>query len=200
MKKLMITACAVAFAAGVQAAVVSWYNNDYTTYVGGQDPAAGATMYLIQDSAHNQDAFISMVIAAGDNFASVQSTVSSWQADYLTAGSWGNFEQPPKSTTAFSAGTAEKAYVVLFDAANKNVFMSDYGILTYNGLADEGRGGYTFNFTAMAADSEAQTDPFKGYTASQGAGWYAVQSVPEPTSGLLLLLGVAGLALRRRRA
>lgn len=31
------------------------------------------------------------------------------------------------------------------------------------------------------------------------AGWYT-QSVPEPTSGLLMLLGMAGLALRRKRA
>ena len=31
-------------------------------------------------------------------------------------------------------------------------------------------------------------------------GWYSTAAVPEPTSGLLLLLGVAGIALRRRRA
>jgi len=36
----------------------------------------------------------------------------------------------------------------------------------------------------------------KWYDAS---GWQAV-AVPEPTSGLLMLLGVAGLALKRRRA
>ena len=38
-------------------------------------------------------------------------------------------------------------------------------------------------------------DSFAGVDAST-----AVTAVPEPTSGLLLLLGVAGLALRRRRA
>ena len=35
-------------------------------------------------------------------------------------------------------------------------------------------------------------------TATQNAGNWA--AVPEPTSGLLMLLGMAGLALRRRRA
>ncbi|MCR5413849.1 MAG: PEP-CTERM sorting domain-containing protein, partial [Kiritimatiellae bacterium] len=32
------------------------------------------------------------------------------------------------------------------------------------------------------------------------AGNFKTAAVPEPTSGLLMLLGVAGLALRRRRA
>ena len=32
------------------------------------------------------------------------------------------------------------------------------------------------------------------------SGWQTIGSAPEPTSGLLLLIGVAGLALKRRRA
>ena len=56
-------------------------------------------------------------------------------------------------------------------------------------------------------DPEAQeTTPGNFNLANKNAGWSASKDfpggapVPEPTSGLLVLLGVAGLALRRRRA
>jgi len=35
---------------------------------------------------------------------------------------------------------------------------------------------------------------------SKNDGWHEISSIPEPTSGMLLLLGVAGLALKRKRA
>ena len=41
---------------------------------------------------------------------------------------------------------------------------------------------------------------FVDYSAIGASDWTTYSSVPEPTSGLLLLLGVAGLALKRRRA
>ena len=52
------------------------------------------------------------------------------------------------------------------------------------------------------AKSSSQAAAFDKATFGD-AGWYKKQSsepIPEPTSGLLMLLGFAGLALRRRRA
>ena len=47
----------------------------------------------------------------------------------------------------------------------------------------------------MAYFKSAEPPPATGY-----ADWSITSAVPEPTSGMLLLLGVAGLALRRRKA
>ena len=51
-------------------------------------------------------------------------------------------------------------------------------------VAVGGTGGGMANFTNL------------GVVSTTGTQWSAV---PEPTSGLLLLLGVAGLALKRKR-
>jgi hypothetical protein len=37
-------------------------------------------------------------------------------------------------------------------------------------------------------------------TSSKAEGAWQAVAVPEPTSGLLMLVGLAGLALRRRRS
>ena len=63
----------------------------------------------------------------------------------------------------------------------------------------DGITGGLVDLTAGSWSGDAEYD-YGAATEFKGTGWYTASSIPEPTSGLLLLLGVAGLALRRRRA
>ena len=87
-------------------------------------------------------------------------------------------------------GTANNAtyyaQLVFTDAAG-NTLTSDKAMFTTDSSATYGE----INFTTGAKFAEATAK------VDYAGGWVAA---PEPTSGLLLLLGVAGLALRRKQA
>ena len=89
------------------------------------------------------------------------------------------------------------------------------GSVSYTFSSDDLVGGTTYNFymvisdggkqftsavkTVAAQATSTQNIPFGNMqSATQNASNWQV--VPEPTSGLMLLLGVAGLALKRKRA
>ena len=83
--------------------------------------------------------------------------------------------------------------VVANDGSKDYVFFTGLA----SGTAQDNKNDSIFSTQAGASTQLKDTTMKATYG---GPGWYAVASVPEPTSGLLLLLGVAGLALRRRRA
>jgi hypothetical protein len=61
----------------------------------------------------------------------------------------------------------------------------------------------SWDFYQMVADKDISglkdTNTSVVFAMNNGTWNYTASAVPEPTSGLLLLLGVAGLALRRKQ-
>ena len=186
MKKLMVALAAVAMAAGVQAASVNWggatSNAAFTDGI-----AAGSTAYLIFSSAaFNPAAATSINPTAGttDNGGTVVSTYTTTAADQAAWTFFSTYESDDLSKINGYYG------IMLVDAAgdaNKASWMMYVGQIS----------GATATSSGLKAD--LNSDWATNDTLNMN-GYNATVAVPEPTSGLLLILGMAGLALRRRRA
>ena len=189
MKKIMIAVAAVALAAGVQAASYNW-SNPYGLNAYGQagDSATlySGTAYLMNSATVSREAFIATVLGAGSDYASAfanQVAGAFYSADIDAGATF--------TSDAYAAGTYQDFYVVVFDASKNGVYVSELVNASILGV-----GGVTLEFEHTAAYDGTLFD--QTHTSFAGAGWYT--AAPEPTSGLLLLLGVAGLALKRRHA
>jgi len=187
MKKLIIAVAAVAIGVVANAASYTWACGSGRIFDGEGGTAyasvAGSTAYLMFTSVMTQSDLVSGFNSA-ESAASYSSTVASKAIGSTTVSSAARIDQVG-ATADVSAN--DTAYFVVF--ANDKMYVSTTASAEYLAV-----GTSPITFTSQSTPSKTTLDASAGYSA---AGWYAV---PEPTSGLLMLLGMAGLALRRRRA
>ena len=189
MKKLMFMLAAVAMAACAQAASVYWT----CTYV-----AKGAENYVDNGLAF----FVNAATLSRSDFLALEGKGATAVSDALsgmysyTGGSDGKYSVAKADAVANAtlglsdATTGNNAYLVIFDTAT----ITDAS----NFYVTEAK-----SFDTMSGTFSTQIKWGDQETASSASGaWKSVSgsAVPEPTSGLLMLIGMAGLALRRKRA
>lgn len=193
MKKLLIVVSVLATALSLEAASYIWgfTANDYVNAKGeGYNSALGINAW----DGGKAYLYLGTVTASKSAFNFSDATLitsaafNSLELIYGNSGATGYSESGDiTSTTAGQDFT-----LILVDNTSKDLSSYEGNYVLYKGTSKEGTIlGTTTSHYASFLNTDAVTQ----------SSWQSMTaSVPEPTSGLLLLLGVAGLALRRKRA
>lgn len=184
MKKLLILFAAGALAVCVNAATVTWGSSVMKLPSGNNaGTSVSASLFIVTESVYN-------------SFAAYTDAAELSDAVYKAYG----------SETATKTGTTKKNFVSLSDGADYSSDSTIYAILLYTATENE-IAYWMGNYGKVTVESlqdvtVSQMGQIIGGSTGGGSTATAWSSgaIPEPTSGMLLLIGVAGLALRRRRA
>ena len=202
MKKLMIAAAVAIAAVCSNAATVSWTITGVTedstaltqghTYMFFADSAAAAASQIAALAALEGTGAGALTTAMGSAaWNDTKKATSAGVFSIGTSAAMGGYTLPTNEALGLSGSTKYYAYAVIFDT---ETITDDSNYIIAQGTATAS--GFSTKDSSTSQSATAILGPQSSQT------WHAVggSSVPEPTSGLLMLLGIAGLALRRRRA
>ena len=189
MKKMIIVACAIAVATVANASSLKWGS----AMTGGVMYKAGSTTEkMTSGTAYLFDANTYAVAALLDDFV----------------GDGVNMGNALDSNTFTTAGKLSNKELATTDSQKYNLYVAVInGDQVFVNAPKEFTAPSGEKSTAASLTLSASQNAVVEWTAgttTASAGWYKAASTPgptpEPTSGLLLVLGMAGLALRRRHA
>ena len=189
MKKLVIAAAIAMVAVASQAATFKWSTQTQAygpavanLNVPGHYSPGTATTDRMKSEASNQSIVwtYAMVLSDGTSSENLNGTITTYSSNKIAQ----NID-----STLFTIPTGSDETTYSWNIVITGTYT--VGTDTYTITSDAIVGSKTYTASSNADISTAAPS---GWTVTGGA------PVPEPTSGLLMLLGVAGLALRRRRA
>lgn len=178
MKKLMIALAVVASAIAVRAASVDWSFYEQALDKNNPTDISSYTAYLFTESAWTT------ALADGISASTWSSAASSSALTKTTGGSGANTWTKWAVATKSATGDSGNYYIVIADAQKYTASGAIAG---------------TSYATPQDAHTEIKWNIAANKTPLSDAS-FTTYSVPEPTSGLLLILGMAGLALKRKHA
>ena len=198
MKKLIVAAVAVCVAACVQAGAYTWglgSGLDETSsggYLSDGDFTVITLLGTVTESDNGNGTY-----ALGFTGTSLLNSTSTANADYTI----GSIAYDASVTSdAVTQGTPQAHSILVLEEAGVSDYANysgSYALITGTSSpdADIDTGNPFMNF---ASGDTVTADMYR--TAGPAPTPPGPQPIPEPTSGLLMLLGVAGLALRRKHA
>ena len=192
MKKLMMMVAAIALAASAQAATYNW---KWTSTLKNPDAAAfSGTVYLFNAQDYSQQTILTAFLANPKSYA-LSGAIDSYTTSNGKAPSTAMSIPEANIGTLREVSESEKYvdyfYATTFKSGDDSfIFLTD----TYTVGVQASQ-----NTSLSSALSGSTVAPDDTSTIQSGKVWYSAPSaIPEPTTGLLVLLGIAGLALRRR--